>query len=219
MRINWIRPSSSGHVEVKVYTCALHTVLAPSIDMDSSTTDNGSSCNSGEQVNEREEAVLQAIPANPVPTDVHVAAESSSDQSSAHTELTDPAPVDSPTLAQLDDSAISTTPLKASEHHKGLLDAATEYINDHIKAFHRLPWIIGGVGVVLLIRFYPHMAFRRYRRPSDIPRQLLENNARLTGVVAMTGWDSVGVWHVPMWRRVLRWQHQPSGESKSYIVD
>lgn len=176
-----------------------------SIDMDSSTAaDNGSISNGGdrEPIKEREESV-----SSPVPAIVHDAsAEKISDQ--ATTELTDSASINSPTLA-IDKNA--TNP-QVSEHRKGVLDVATEYINANIKAFRRLPWIIGGVGVVLLIRFYPRMAFRRYRRPSDIPRQLFENNTRLTGVVAMTGWDSVGVWHVPLWRRVLRWRHQPTGK-------
>ena len=174
-----------------------------SIDMDSSTAaDNGSISNGGEPVKEREESV-----SSPVPAVVHDAsAEKISDQ--ATTDLTDSAPINSPTLAVNSNATIP----QVSEHRKGVLDVATEYINANIKAFRRLPWIIGGVGVVLLIRFYPRMAFRRYRRPSDIPRQLFENNARLTGVVAMTGWDSVGVWHVPLWRRVLRWRHQPTGK-------
>ena len=179
--------------------------------MDSGAAENGSSANGGNQVKEREEATSwdkQATPASPVPADTHVAAaEKSSDRAAV---LTDPAPSYSPTLA-LEDNAVSPR-LQASEHRKGYLDVATEYINDNIKTFRRLPWIIGGVGVVLLIRFYPRMAFRRYRSPSDVPRQLLENNVRLTGVVAMTGWESVGVWHVPLWRRVLRWRHQPAGK-------
>ena len=175
-----------------------------SIDMDSDA--NGSSSNSGKPVEEREESV-----SSPVPAVVHVASEKISDQ--ATTELTDSAPINSPTLSV---NNVNATSSQVSEHHKGVLDVATEYINDNIKTFRRLPWIIGGVGVVLLIRFYPRMAFRRYRRPSDIPRQLFENNAWLTGVVAMTGWDSVGVWHVPLWRRVLRWQHQPTGKCYNF---
>ena len=107
--------------------------------------------------------------------------------------------------------AISDTP-STSEHRKGVLDHATEFINDHIRAFRQLPWVIGGVGVVLLIRFYPRLAFRRYQRPSDIPRQLIENNVKLTGIVAMTGWNSLGVWHVPLWRRVFGLRYQPIGE-------
>ena len=172
--------------------------------MDSGTAvDNGSISNGGEPVKEGEESV-----SSPVPAIVHDAsAEKISDQATT-TELTDSASINSPTLAV--DNINATTP-QVSEHRKGVLDVATEYINANIKTFRRLPWIIGGVGVVLLIRFYPRMAFRRYRRPSDIPRQLFENNARLTGVVAMTGWDSVGVWHVPLWRRVFRWRHQPTG--------
>ena len=142
---------------------------------------------------------------------MHVASEKISDH--ATTELTDSAPINSPTLPV---NNVNATSSQVSEHHKGVLDVATEYINDNIKTFRRLPWIIGGVGVVLLIRFYPRMAFRRYRRPSDIPRQLFENNAWLTGVVAMTGWDSVGVWHVPLWRRVLRWRHQPTGKCYNF---
>ena len=194
--------------------------------MDSSTVDKGSSGDGEGQINEREDATLrdkQAVasspgslaPASQAPGDAHVpmAAEKSSNQA---TELTDSAPTNSPTLAI--DNTIST-PSQASEHHKGLLDVTTEYINDNIKAFRQLPWLIGGVGVVLLVRFYPHLVFRRYRCPSDIPRQLFENNAQLMGVVAMTGWDSVGVWHVPLWRRVLRWRHQPSGKYHVYPLN
>ena len=113
----------------------------------------------------------------------------------------------------LDFSAdIPKSRVKGSNDRKGLLDEATEFINEHIRIFRQLPWVIGGVGVVLLVRFYPRMAFRRYQRTSDIPRQLIENNVKLTGIVAMTGWNSVGVWHVPLWRRVLRLRHQPIGQ-------
>ena len=105
----------------------------------------------------------------------------------------------------------SNLPPATSNHRKGILDHATEFINDHIRAFRQLPWIIGGVGVVLLVRFYPRLTFRRYRQPSDIPQQLIENNVKLMGIVAMTGWNSVGVWHVPLWRRVLRLKDQPIG--------
>ena len=101
--------------------------------------------------------------------------------------------------------------LQSSNHRKGLIDETTEFINDHIRIFRLLPWVIGGVGVGLLVRFYPRMVFRRYQRPSDVHRQLIENNVRLTGIVAMTGWNSLGVWHVPQWRHVLRIRHQPIG--------
>jgi hypothetical protein len=188
-----------------------NSYMCSSIDMDSDTADdNGSSSNSGEPIKETISWDEQATSADPIPTVGHVhvdlAAEKSSDWAAA--ELTDSVPINSPAL-DVDNNAMHP---QVSEHRKGLLDVATEYINDNIKTFRRLPWIIGGVGAVLLVRFYPRMAFRRYRRPSDIPRQLFETNARLTGVIAATGWDSVGVWHVPLWRRVLRWRHQPTGK-------
>ena len=164
--------------------------------MDSSAADKVSSKQEAAAWDKQSSAA--AVSATPADVD--------SDQA---TELTDSAPTNSPSLA-IDNT--TSTSLQASEHRKGLVDVATEYINENIKTFRRLPWLIGGVGVVLLIRFYPRLAFRRYHRPSDVPRQLLENNVRLTGIIAATGWDSVGVWHVPLWRRVLRWQHQPPGK-------
>lgn len=162
----------------------------------------------GEQ--QKEEATSSSREKQPPPATSDTTAQADSDLAK---ELTDSAPSYSQPLA------VSNSPspsLPTPEHHKGLLDNATEFINDNLKTFRQLPWIIGGVGVVLLIRFYPRMVLRRYCRPSDIPRQLFENNARLTGVVAVTGWDSVGVWHVPLWRRVLRWRHQPYGRLRSH---
>ena len=122
----------------------------------------------------------------------------------------------SPTQATSSPRDISNAPdsgfkKQGLDHRKGLIDETTEFINDHIRIFRLLPWVIGGVGVGLLVRFYPRMAFRRYQRPSDVPQQLIENNVRLTGIVAMTRWNSLGVWHVPLWRRVLRMRHQPMG--------
>ena len=105
-----------------------------------------------------------------------------------------------------------TTPVHPSGHRKGVLDEATEFINDHIRLFRQLPWVIGGVGLVLLVRFYPRLVLRRLKRPLDVPEQLIKDNVTLTGIAAMTGWNSVGVWHVPLWRRVLGVGHQPIGE-------
>ena len=114
--------------------------------------------------------------------------------------------------AAVDGTPPETTPVHPSGYRKGVLDEATEFINDHIRLFRQLPWVIGGVGLVLLVRFYPRLVLRRYKRPSDVPEQLTKDNVTLTGIVAMTGWNSVGVWHVPLWRRVLRVDHQPIGE-------
>ena len=115
-------------------------------------------------------------------------------------------------------SQVSSTLPETTQHRKGIIDEATEFINDHIRIFRQLPWVIGGVGIILLARFYPRLVFRRYKRPSDVPEQLIENNVTLMGIVANTGWNSVGVWHVPLWRRVLRLRHQPIGEQNFATV-
>ena len=38
-------------------------------------------------------------------------------------------------------------------HSTSLLDKAVNYINDHLRAFRTIPWVVGGVGAILVIRY------------------------------------------------------------------
>ena len=167
-----------------------------SMDSNSSADDSGTQANttSGNE----QTLASEATPAAEHATDVIESAATPIQATSSSSDISEP---------PVSESRV----LQGSDHKKGLIDETTEFINDHIRIFRLLPWVIGGVGVGLLVRFYPRMAFRRYQRPSDVPQQLIENNVRLTGIVAMTRWNSLGVWHVPLWRRVFRMQHQPIG--------
>ncbi len=41
----------------------------------------------------------------------------------------------------------------ASSHSSSLLDQSVEFINDHLRAFRAIPWLVGGVGAVLFVRY------------------------------------------------------------------
>ena len=62
------------------------------------------------------------------------------------------------------------------------------------------------------------MQFTRFRRASDIPRRLYAQNSQLSGIVAATHWNAIGVWHVPVTRKLLRWKHHPPCESTPMSV-
>ena len=94
---------------------------------------------------------------------------------------------------------------------RGLSDAFTEHVNAHIRYYRLVPWLVGSVGVALLLRCLPG-PLQRLRQVADIPRQLVAENRKLTGVVAETGWNTVGVWHVPIWRWVFKWGTRPPSE-------
>lgn len=102
----------------------------------------------------------------------------------------------------------SVTPVP--HHISGHLDVLTEHVNAHIWYYSKLPWVLGSMGVLLLLRYAP---LRQFRQVSHIPKELVAANSKLSGVVATTGWNAVGVWHVPTWRWVLRWGTRPPSES------
>lgn len=57
-----------------------------------------------------------------------------------------------------------------------------------------------------------HGQFTRFRHVKDIPQRLFTQNSQLSGVAATTDWNTVGFWHVPVGRRILRWKHRPPCE-------
>lgn len=100
----------------------------------------------------------------------------------------------------------------APHHVTGQLDIFTEHVNAHIRYYRMLPWLVGSMGVVLFLRF-THIPLRRFRQVSDIPGEFyVMGKGRLSGVVMATGWNTIGVWHVPTWRWVLRWRTRPPSE-------
>ena len=110
------------------------------------------------------------------------------------------------------------------------LEVATETINNHLRVVRLLPWVMGGVGVLLIARysrmvrpintasdilqdfclhFFPRQ-FAQYHRAADVPSHLLSQGATLRGV-AVGAWPDgrLDVWHAPPGRRWLRWKHKP----------
>ena len=96
-------------------------------------------------------------------------------------------------------------------HVTGWLDVITEHINNHLRGYRMGAWVVGSVGVVLLLRF-SRVPLRRFRQVSDIPVDYVLANRTISGVVAATKWNSIGVWHVPAWRRVLRYEMESPSE-------
>ena len=98
-----------------------------------------------------------------------------------------------------------------SNHVTGQLDILTEFINDHIRVYRMIPWIVGSVGIALFLR-YSHIPLRRFRQVSDIPADFITKNRCISGVVKGANWNTVEVWHIPMWRWALRWGTQLPGQ-------
>lgn len=42
---------------------------------------------------------------------------------------------------------------EAEPHSSSLLDRSAEYINQHLRAFRAIPWVVGGVGALLVFRY------------------------------------------------------------------
>ena len=112
------------------------------------------------------------------------------------------------------------------------LEVAMDYINNHLRVFRTIPWVMGGVGALLVARysglvrsslnllspspssFHSVLQFTRYHSAMDIPSHLLAHNATLRGVAAGVKPDCcLDVWHVPPGRRWLRWGHRPPGKT------
>jgi hypothetical protein len=100
---------------------------------------------------------------------------------------------------------------KLHDHMMGLSDALTIHINEYIRYYRMVPWVLGSVGVVVFLR-YSRTPIARLRQVSDIPVEFVADNRTISGVVKETGWNTVGVWHVPAWRWLLRWKTRPPGE-------
>lgn len=103
----------------------------------------------------------------------------------------------------------SSDPLR--HHRTNFIEQSTEFINAHLRLFRMIPWAIAGVGVALIIR-YSRLPVRRLRQVSAIPESLIRNNEQLAGIVMSADWNRIGVWHVPPWRRLLRWRYRPPSE-------
>ena len=100
----------------------------------------------------------------------------------------------------------------AGGHHvTGWTDVLTVHINEYIRYYRMVPWVLGSVGVVVFLR-YSRTPIARFRQVSDIPHDFVLENRKMSGVVKATGWNTVGVWHVPAWRWLLRWRTHPPGK-------
>ena len=96
----------------------------------------------------------------------------------------------------------------------GWLDNLTEYINLHIRLYRLTPYIIGAVGIVYFLRYF-RVPLKRLQHVSDIPKELIISNRKLTGVVKATGPDNIGVWHIPQWKRMLLFKTNPPKQCSS----
>ena len=92
----------------------------------------------------------------------------------------------------------------------GYLDTIAQYIDAHVRYYRMIPTVAGLVGVGLFL-WYSKLPLRRLRQVSDIPAELIVARRRLTGVVTATSWNTIGVWHVPMWRWAMCWGTRPPG--------
>ena len=52
------------------------------------------------------------------------------------------------------DGAVGTT--LSGSHSSSWLDDAADFVNEHLRAFRAIPWVLGGLGAILVIR-YTHM--------------------------------------------------------------
>lgn len=93
----------------------------------------------------------------------------------------------------------------------GWTDVLTVHINEYIRYYRMVPWVLGSVGLVMFLR-YSRTPIARFRQVSDIPHDFVLDNRKISGVVKATGWNTVGVWHIPAWRWLLRWWTHPPGE-------
>ena len=90
----------------------------------------------------------------------------------------------------------------------GRLDALTVHINEYLRYYRMVPWVLGAVFMAVILR-RSRVHVRRFRQVADLPDELVRENRRLSGVTVATGWNTVGVWHVPSWRWVFRWGIRP----------
>ena len=111
------------------------------------------------------------------------------------------------------------------EGSSGWLEQASNFIDTHLRAARAAPWVLGGLGlllvytgsrgkvrhVILCTSLCVPVQFKQFTSLADVPAHVYAQNTRLCGVVSRAEWNSVWVWHVPIGRRVLRWRHVPPG--------
>ena len=92
--------------------------------------------------------------------------------------------------------------------HCSVLDLVSHTVDTHLRLFRLLPWLLGATGLVI---FYRHSRYhvRRFSQVTDIPQSCLAAHVPLHGVVVSLEAQSVGVWHVPLWKRWIRIDHKP----------
>lgn len=93
---------------------------------------------------------------------------------------------------------------------KTVLESLSNFIDDHLRLFRLLPWFVGTCGVLLLYK-HSRSALQRFPRARDIPHSCVEAHLPLYGVVVYVCENGMDVWHVPLWRHLLRMGHRPSG--------
>ena len=103
------------------------------------------------------------------------------------------------------------------DHRSSIMDMTSDYINTHLRLFRMLPWAVAGVGAFFIYK-YSRPPLRRLCKVGEIPPSVVVDNVPLRGVVQSTGWDSIGVWHVPTWRRLFRIGHKPPGQWRYFFI-
>ena len=103
------------------------------------------------------------------------------------------------------------------DHRSSIMDVTSDYINTHLRLFRMLPWAVAGVGAFFIYK-YSRAPLRRLCKVGEIPPSVVVDNVPLRGVVQSTGWDSIGVWHVPTWRRLFRIGHKPPGQWRYFFI-
>ncbi len=90
-----------------------------------------------------------------------------------------------------------------------ILDTVSHFIDNYLRVFRLLPWLLAGSGVLLVYR-HSRGPMRRFFKATDVPQSCIESHVPLRGVVVRVCTESVCVWHVPIWSR---WFKPPSPSS------
>ncbi len=54
-------------------------------------------------------------------------------------------------------------------HSSSLLDRSAEYINNHLRAFRAIPWVVGGAGALLFVRYSGMVSALQARHSTSFP--------------------------------------------------
>lgn len=74
-----------------------------------------------------------------------------------------------PDLGSKSSASVPDGPVSMSatgSYSSSLLDDVADFINDHLRAFRAIPWVLGGVGALLVIR-YTHMVRCSFKQMVD----------------------------------------------------